>query len=360
VATMGETLVRWYVDVAAVRERIYRAGNPRERERWHALWLLARGWSATQVAEALGRDLHTVGAWLHAFEQGGPPAVTFEQAGSAPLALTADQQAALDVALESTPRAVGIELANWTWKAVRAYLREHFGVCLGKSSCLRYLHRLGFVWKRPKKRLTKADAAQRAAFVREYLALVAEAEQTGAKIFFVDEAHFRADGDLRGLWVRKGTLALVDSTSPRWGEKASYYSAVCLETGEVEAMHLETTSSAQTSVAFLRQLRATHPEPVIVIWDNSPAHSGDALRQYLATPELRLVHLPAYSPDYNADEAIWDWIRDEVTANACFGTQAEVREHVDAFFHGLKSRIDEVKTRCRTVLQAHALASAAM
>ena len=32
----------------------------------------------------------------------------------------------------------------------------------------------------------------------------------------------------------KGEPALVDSTSPHWGEKASYYSAVCLETGEVE------------------------------------------------------------------------------------------------------------------------------
>lgn len=245
---------------------------------------------------------------------------------------------------------------------MRAYLCQHCQVHLGKSSCLRYLHRLGFVWKRPKKRLTKADAEQRAAFVREYLVLVAEAECTGAKIFFVDEAHFRADGDLRGLWVRKGTPALVDSTSPRWGEKASYYSAVCLETGEVEALDLETTSSAATSVAFLRQLRANHPEPLIIIWDNSPAHSGDPLRTYLATPDLhlRLVHLPAYSPDYNADEAIWDWIREEVTANTCFGTKAKVREHVDAFFHGLKTRIEEVKTRCRTVLQAHALAHATM
>ena len=43
VATLGETLARWHVDVAAVRERIYRAGNPHERERWHALWLLERG-----------------------------------------------------------------------------------------------------------------------------------------------------------------------------------------------------------------------------------------------------------------------------------------------------------------------------
>jgi hypothetical protein len=84
VATLGETLARWHLDVAAVRERIYRAGNPRERERWHALWLLAQGWTAAQVAEALGRDPHTVGTWLRAFEDGGPARVAFEQTGGSP------------------------------------------------------------------------------------------------------------------------------------------------------------------------------------------------------------------------------------------------------------------------------------
>ena len=50
---------------------------------------------------------------------------------------------------------------------------------------------------------------------------------------------YRGTGQaLRGKWVLKGEPALVDSTSPRWGEKASYYSAVCLETGEVEWMEL--------------------------------------------------------------------------------------------------------------------------
>jgi transposase len=79
---------------------------------------------------------------------------------------------------------------------------------------------------------------------------------------------------------------------------------VCLETGEVEVMELEGNSSAETSVAFLQQLRAHHPEPLIVIWDNGPAHSGDPLRAYLSTPNLRLrlVRLPAYSPDFNPDE----------------------------------------------------------
>jgi transposase len=262
----------------------------------------------------------------------------------------------LKAAVQAPPAAVGIDLADWNWKVVRAFVQRQFGSTLSRSSCLNYLHRLDFVLKRPKKRLIKANAERRAAFVREYALLRAAAQEIGAKLFFADEAHFYADVDLRGKWVLRGEPALVDSTSPRWGEKASYYSAVCLETGQVEVMELEGNSSAATSVTFLQQLRAHHSEPLIVIWDNGPAHGGDPLRTYLRTPDLqlRLVRLPAYSPDFNPDEHVWGWVRAEVTANTCFGTRASVREHVGAFFRGLVNRTEEVKRRCQTILQTKA------
>ena len=176
--------------------------------------------------------------------------------------------------MEQPPATGGIQLANWYWKVVRQFVSERFGVSLCRSSCLNYLHRLGFAFKRPKKRLLKADETKREAFVAEYAALRDEAQRTEARIFFADEAHFRADAELRGKWVLKGQPALVDSTSPQYGEKASYYSAVCLETGEVEWMELEGKSNAGTSVDFLKQLRGKHPGPLRVICDNAPAHRG--------------------------------------------------------------------------------------
>jgi transposase len=247
-------------------------------------------------------------------------------------------------------------LADWNWKVVREFVHQHFGRRLSRSSCLNYLHRLGFALKRPKKRFLKANAAVREAFVVWYARLLGQAHLRGAKIFFGDEAHFRADADLRGKWVLRGQPALVDSTSPRWGEKASYYSAVCLETGEVEVMELIGNSTAETSTTFLRQLRGNHPEPLVMIWDNGPAHRGKAIREYLTTPDLnlQLVSLPAYSPDFNGDEAIWNWAREEVTANTCLGTTVKVQEKVGEFFRRLVDRTAEVKHRCRTVLQARA------
>ena len=81
IATM---LDRWALELRQVRERMYRAPTPRERERWHALWLLAQGWSANHVADALERDPHTVGSWLTAFAQDGPAALAFEHTGGSP------------------------------------------------------------------------------------------------------------------------------------------------------------------------------------------------------------------------------------------------------------------------------------
>ena len=263
----------------------------------------------------------------------------------------------MKAAVETAPEVAGIEMANWSWKGVRLWVQRQFGRQLSRTSCLNYLHRLGFVLKRPKKRLVKADTEKRDAFVATYAALQVEARGTGAKIFFVDEAHFRADVELRAKWVLRGQPALADSTSPRLGEKVTYYSGVCLETGDVESMAVIGNSTAESSVAFLQQLRAKHSGQLIVIWDNGPAHRGPAIREYLATPvlHLHLVALPAYSPDFNPDEAIWNWAREDVTANTCFGTAAKVREKLDAFFAGLAQRATEVQKRCRTALQAQAI-----
>ena len=79
-----EALKRWNLDLGAVRQQVYRAPTPRERERWHAVWLLAGGWTAPQVAEALERDPHTIGEWLESLRQAGPAGLRFEPTGGSP------------------------------------------------------------------------------------------------------------------------------------------------------------------------------------------------------------------------------------------------------------------------------------
>jgi hypothetical protein len=67
-----------------LRERLYRSPTPRERERWHAPWLLSRGWAAAAVAREFGRDPHTIGAWLGDFRRAGPAGGAPGQGASRP------------------------------------------------------------------------------------------------------------------------------------------------------------------------------------------------------------------------------------------------------------------------------------
>ena len=84
--------------------------------------------------------------------------------------------------MQQLPAAAGLDLANWiwNWKVVHRFVWERFGLGLCRSSCLNWLHRLGFAFKRPKKRLLKADEEKREAFVAAYAALREEAVGSGA------------------------------------------------------------------------------------------------------------------------------------------------------------------------------------
>ena len=97
----------------------------------------------------------------------------------------------------------------------------------------------------------------------------------------------------------------------------------------MEWMELEGNSNAITSAAFLLQLRERHSGPLNVNWDNAPAHRGEAVGEYLRTPglALRLVNLPGYSPDFNADEAVWGWAREEATGSSVGWPAGEVKSN---------------------------------
>ena len=50
------------------------------------------------------------------------------------------------------------------------------------------------------------------------------------------------------------------------------------------------------------------------------------------------MSLPGYSPDFNADEAVWGWVREEATGNLCLGIKTLVQQRISNFLDLLASR----------------------
>jgi Homeodomain-like domain-containing protein len=75
---------RWGQTVADLRHLALSAAHPRSRERFLALHEIAEGRCATAVAERTGRRAQTVMGWLHAYNEHGPEALTYQRSGGRP------------------------------------------------------------------------------------------------------------------------------------------------------------------------------------------------------------------------------------------------------------------------------------
>jgi DDE superfamily endonuclease len=73
-------------------------------------------------------------------------------------------------------------------------------------------------------------------------------------------------------------------------------------------------------VRFLRHLLDCLPGKLLVLWDGSPIHRARVVQAFLtagAAARLRLEHLPAYAPDTNPDEGIWNLLKRGELKNRC-------------------------------------------
>ena len=78
--------------------------------------------------------------------------------------------------------------------------------------------------------------------------------------------------------------------------------------------------------AFLQQVSQTYPEEyILMVVDGARSHKAKAL----AVPKnLALIALPAYSPQRNPQENVWDEIREKNFPNRVYASRAAVREQL--------------------------------
>jgi transposase len=82
----------------------------------------------------------------------------------------------------------------------------------------------------------------------------------------------------------------------------------------------------------LHRPRAEFPsDTLILIWDGAPHHRAKAVRAAAASLGLTLLPLPGYSPDLMPVEALWRWLREDVTYHHCHATAEDLTRRVAAF-----------------------------
>jgi transposase len=134
---------------AAVRERYEAAADAETRTRYQMVLLAQQGWSATAIAPLVVRSHDTVSRVLRRYRAGGLDAVPHRPRPGRAATVTPAWQEELLRVIELDPHDVGVPSANWTTGLLAEYLAKGTGVAVDAETVRHYLHRLGFVCKRP-------------------------------------------------------------------------------------------------------------------------------------------------------------------------------------------------------------------
>jgi transposase len=106
--------------------------------------------------------------------------------------------------------------------------------------------------------------------------------------------------------------------------------------------HIQTQSgTGQTAVAFLQQLLRQIPGKLLVVWDGASSHHGQAVKAFLArgaAARLCLERLPAYAPDLNPTEGVWNLLKRTALKNRCCLDLDELRWELGLAIRRLQRR----------------------
>jgi len=129
-------------------------------------------------------------------------------------------------------------------------------------------------------------------------------------------------------WAPRGQTPILHV--PLSHDHLSVISGITLD-GQLCMQVQEHAFDAAGVVGFLRVLLRKIRGKVLVIWDGAPIHKGHPVKDYLArgaAKRLHLERLPAYAPDLNPDEGVWNYLKGAELANCCCADLPELHREL--------------------------------
>lgn len=134
-----------------LRRQLVETPDARVLRRTLAVLEFDHGRPAADIARMLAVSRQSVYNWVAAYLQARDPSALHDQEGRGRyLAVDEDDEHLLHALLAACPQDLGYPHANWTAPLLRDALQAATGRGLSEDTIRRTLHRLDYVWKRPR------------------------------------------------------------------------------------------------------------------------------------------------------------------------------------------------------------------
>lgn len=282
------------------------------------LWCAA-GRTPTDIAAALFCSRSSVYRMVRASRQGTLGWDHDAQGRLMPLlhttVLLPTLQRSLVALLKATPRAYGWCRTRWSGATLAVTLQAKRRVVVSAETMRRWLHELGWVWKRAKL-VAKDDDSHRVERLARIRSSFEPLKRCEAMVF-ADELDIQWLPKVGCAWMPKGTQ--VEVMTPGQHQKHDLAGALDLATGR-RPHGLGPRNTNALCRDLLACLEACYPADqytrLSVVVDNYSIHHAKAVEQWLAAhPRLTLLWVPTDCPRANPIERAFGDVHDLCTRN---------------------------------------------
>jgi transposase len=281
----------------------------------HIILLCAAGFTPTQIAAVLFCSRSSVYRVVNAYRAGSLAGLVDADPSLRTSSLTPSLRRSLLALLKRAPSAYGWCRRRWSCATLSAQMQVQRGVAVSAATLRRWLHQLGWVWKRAKL-VARDDDPERIAKLARIRVCIENLGRRAALVF-ADELDIHLLPKVGYQWMPKGDV--VEIITPGVNQKRYLAGALDHLRGSVVACIGERKTAA-LFLALLEALDAAYPATayshLYVVVDNFGIHKAKAVAEWLARHRhIELLFLPTYCPKANPIERVFWEVHDKCTRN---------------------------------------------
>ncbi len=321
-------------EIASLRIEHKAVKKKRDADRIKAIVLLATGWTVMQVAQVLFMDDDTIRRYRARYDKDGLNGLLKDNYKAKKAKLSKTEQENLSIHIDA-------EL-YMTVQSIVNYVKKKYRVVYSISGMTDLLHRIGFVYKKPKIIPGKADAEAQEKFIEDY-AEIKENKGKNDPIYFMDGTHPQHNTMASYGWIRRGEFKEIKSNTGR--QRVNINGAINIESLS-SVIRMDESINAQSTVLLLKKIEEQHNQAkvIYIICDNAGYYRSKMVREHLEGSKIELVFLPPYSPNLNLIERYWKFFKKKVLYNQYYPTFNEFKEACKSFFRKKKKYKIELKS----------------
>lgn len=281
--------------------------------------------------------------WIKAFNEKGIDGITYKPRSGRPRILPPDTVQKEILPLVDEPKLAG----QYHWTAVKlcGYLGKEKDLELSYSTLVRYLHEQGYERRIPRPMPEPPNREdweeQREIFAYQLLELL---EDKDSEVFFGDEAGFEGDPRPRQRWVQRASRP----TQGYYGGhiRQNVVGAVNPADGQLVSL-IVPHSDTEVFQTFLDTMAKEVPDrgkSIFLVLDNASWHKSKSLNWHHIKPKF----LPAYSPDFNPIERLWQYLKSHYMAGFLTKNGVELADKLEEAIRDLLSKPKIIQSVCNT------------